>query len=97
MYGTYTYKGPAGGIYWADAEWYYHETLGVVKDVGSTEYVLDMCINDATVNIDWGAYDGSNEYSYDFTGTGVPVGFFIYDSYNNDNNGALTVEIYEHY
>lgn len=95
--GTYTYKGAAGGIYWADAEWYWHETQGLVKDVGSKAYVLDMCINNASANIDWGDYNDAHVYKYNFVGTGAAANFFIYDSNNNDNIGALTVNIYEVY
>ncbi len=57
-------------------------------------YVLDVSIDGYSVNTDWGDYSEDHIYSIPFTGTGSPICFSIYDSFNGDNNGSLTVDIY---
>lgn len=91
--GTYTYNN-AGD--WADAEWDLKSGEIVKGDTeGLVPYVLDISINGYSINTDWGVYNPEHIYSIPFTGTGSPICFSIYDSAYTDNNGSLTVEIYE--
>lgn len=92
--GTYTYDVEAD---WADAEYFLQ--LGVIIK-GDTEYpsfpnILDLSINGITTNQDWGAYQSTHVYTKEWTGTGEPLNFAIYDSFYDDNTGSLTVEIWK--
>lgn len=89
--GTFDYN-TAGD--WADAEWYLKNGVIVKGDTeGSVPYVLDISIDDATVNRDWGAYSEDHIYTMEWIGTGDPVQFSIYDSNYSDNTGSLSVTI----
>jgi len=91
--GTFTYN-PA--LDWADAE-YYLKNGDVVKGdtEGSVPYVLDLSINGYSTNTDWGNYQSSHVYTKQWTGTGNPLSFSIFDSDWSDNKGSLTVEIWK--
>jgi hypothetical protein len=93
--GTYTYNNIEGD--WADAE-YFLQLGDIIK--GDDEYpdfrnILDLSINGITTNQDWGAYQPTHVYTKDWTGTGDPLSFAIYDTYFDDNSGFLTVEIWK--
>ena len=76
---------------------------------GYDEKVLDLQINSEFV--EWGDYNPDHEYQYNFTGTGAVVNFRVFDgnivtdgdvptytleqSWYDDNDGELTVEIYK--
>jgi hypothetical protein len=90
--GTFTYNSAKD---WADAEWYLKSGIIVKGDTeGSKPYVLDVSINGYSTNIDWGAYNSEHVYYQEFTGTGLPVDFSIYDSAYGDNAGSLSIDIY---
>lgn len=105
--GTYTYWPSAGGgAGIADAEyalrpqgsynlgpgaqWIYGDD---VYPPTYPDYTLDISVDGTDVY--WGDFDSGHVYSYQYTGTGSPASFGIYDSYYGDNSGYLTVEIYE--
>ena len=91
--GTFTYNS-AGD--WADAEWYLKNGDVVKGDTeGSKPYVLDTSIDGYSMNRDWGDYNAEHIYTILLDGTGSTADFSIYDSYYGDNNGFITVEIYE--
>ena len=62
---------------------------------GSKPYVLDLSIDGYSINRDWGDYNPEHIYYMEWTGTGDPVVFSIYDSAYSDNKGFLTVNIYK--
>lgn len=94
--GTYTYDGG-----WADAEYYLKNGEIVKGDTGgSAPNVLDVAIDDFSLNLDWdpdGVYNEMNEYSIQYTGTGASLQFAIPDSYSGDNSDVITVCIYRCY
>ena len=65
---------------------------------------LELQVDNAFVN--WGAYQPLHEYAYQYTGTGNPVSFRVFDgnanassatpiaSWYGDNAGKLTVDVY---
>jgi hypothetical protein len=93
--GTYTYINLANG--WADAE-YFFTASGLTK--GDSLYpltpnILDLSIHSCSTNTDWGEYQPSHVYNKQWTGDGGPLSFCIYDTYDQDNVGSLTVEIWK--
>jgi hypothetical protein len=54
--------------------------------------LLDLQVNGLSVN--WGAFNPSHSYSYEFAGLGAPASFQVYDVYYPNNTGNLTVDIY---
>lgn len=92
--GTYTYNVESE---WADAEYFLQQGV-IIK--GDTEYptfpnILDLSINGPETNQDWGVYQSTHVYTKEWTGTGEPLSFAIYDTYYSDNVGFLTVEIWK--
>lgn len=91
--GTFTYN-PA--LNWADAEYYLKNGDIVKGDIeGSTPNVLDLSINGPLVNTDWGSYQSTHVYTKEWTGSGEPLSFAIYDSNYLDNVGSITVEVWK--
>jgi len=46
-------------------------------------------------SIEWGAFSNSHVYSSIINGEGSPIQFVIYDIYDKNNSGGLTVKIFE--
>ncbi len=92
--GTYTYDPQKD---WADAEYFLQN--GVIKK-GDSEYpstpnVLDLSIGSCSTNTDWGMFQNTHVYTTQWTGTGAPLSFCIFDLDYSDNVGSLTVEIWK--
>ncbi len=90
--GTYIYD---AFLNWADAEYYLQYDVIQKGDSDTPPYLLDLCINNCSTNTDWGNYQSTHVYTTQWTGTGDPLSFSIYDIYNADNVGFLTVEIWK--
>ncbi len=73
----------------------------------NTDYTLGLGEFDLQLNgefINWGTYNTSHVYNYDYIGTGNTVNFIIFDGYSDvptlipswygDNSGSLNVDIY---
>lgn len=90
--GTFTYN-QAGD--WADAEWYLKDGEIVKGDTeGSKPYVLDVSIDEYSINRNWGDYNSDHIYYIYWNGTSSPACFSIYDSVHGDNKGSIEVTIY---
>jgi len=92
----------AGDTIIADAE--YSLTTRIVGDTWTNtvsgyvthgDILLDLTINGA--NIDWGAYNENHVYNYYMIGEGTTVSLdlVIHDIYYPNNEGSLTVNVYE--
>jgi choice-of-anchor C domain-containing protein len=55
--------------------------------------LLDLFLNDSSIN--WGGYNGTNEYEYHFIGVNARANFKIYDIYYPNNTGNLYVDVYQ--
>ena len=105
--GTYTF-GSGGRT--ADAEYYrepdwtegtWEKTRGDWNNSGVLDLLVDPDPEDV-VNPDWGGYSSDHTYTMCYEGQGRPVSFVISDWYHDtdknywhDNNGSLSVEIFE--
>ncbi len=71
------------------------ETAGWVKGEGyyASECGLDVQVDGSCV--DWGSFSEGHNYSRNYTGTGAPVSFTIYDSSYGDNTGSIMVDVIE--
>ncbi len=72
-----------------DATW--EDGVAAPYDTEGTD-LLDLEVNGSAVN--WGTYNASHTYNFDFTGSGSTVNFGVYDLYYPNNTGTLTVNIY---
>jgi hypothetical protein len=91
--GTFTIGGPGFG----DAEYAFDASNSSVTSVGDS-VDLGIGIND-TINDNpkapfWGNFTSTHEYTIDFLGAGSTIALNYHDSFYDDNEGSLTVEIF---
>lgn len=89
----------AGASITADAEYSSGPTSYVWQEPvegyeGYGNDLLDLRVDGAFVN--WGPFNANHLYTRSVTGAGSTVAFDIYDIYSSNNQGALTVEIYQY-
>lgn len=71
-----------------DADW----TDLVTLYEGFGEQLLDLHVNGAFIN--WGAFNPTHVYWHDMPGTNSSVNLWIYDTYPDNNDGYLYVDIF---
>lgn len=67
---------------------------------GYTQYgegLLNLVVlgHSGSESLNWGSFTCSHVYKTSVTGAGQPLSFYIYDIYDSNNSGYLTVRIYE--
>lgn len=84
----YSFTERISGDYWTD------------NVSGYTQYgegLLNLVVlgHSSSESLNWGSFTCSHVYKASVTGTGQPLSFYIYDTYDGNNSGYLTVRIYE--